>query len=78
MNSAALIQRCCRRLGAGGDAATEGQCCSSAGAPKRNMEDRSSGNSMYGPRVIAACLAPIQSSVISQQADRQHDIDHFS
>lgn len=63
-NSTAPSQLCPSQLGAGGDAATEGQCCSSAGATQ-------CGSSVHIPHVIAIC------SVISQQPDRQHDIDHF-
>lgn len=57
------IQLCSRQLGAGGVAATEGQCCSSAGATRWNMEIRSSGSSMYVPHVITICSACIHSSV---------------
>lgn len=72
MNSTALIQLCSSQLGAGEDAATEGQCCSSAGATQSTMESSSSGSSMYLPHgMFSVC------SVISQQPDRQHDIDHF-
>lgn len=57
------IQLCSRQLGAGGIAATEGQCCSSAGATRWNMGNRSSGSSMYVPHVITICSARIHSSV---------------
>lgn len=46
-----------------GVAATEGQCCSSAGATRWNVELRSSGSSMSVPHVITICSACIHSSV---------------
>lgn len=73
MNSTVLIQLCSSQFGAGGDAATEGQCCSSAGATQCTMENRSSGSSMYVPHAMFSVY-----SVISQHPGRQHDIDHFS
>lgn len=60
MNSAELHPTL---FSAGGIAATEGQCCSSAGATRWNMEIRSSGSSMYVPHVITICSACIHSSV---------------